>query len=193
MERLCVAWDLDCGVYGFLFHKDGDWIYTIVDDVVYLTTQDYAATEDAMCTGDLFSDNANIWKATFQHGPSSLFYGNTGSRDCMWFPLLEKAYAKVHGDYGALSGGFTAEGLEDLTGGIASLVPCTSVVNRDFLWRKLRVHSHEEIFTVGTPPPIEYAARIDNIALGHAYIIEGAYELYASGRQSRSVRLLKIR
>jgi uncharacterized protein YecE (DUF72 family) len=31
-------------------------------------------------------------------------------------PLLEKAYAKFHGDYGSLNGGYTEEALEDLTG-----------------------------------------------------------------------------
>ena len=34
IERLCVAHDQEVGVYGFVFHRDGEWISEIVDDFV---------------------------------------------------------------------------------------------------------------------------------------------------------------
>jgi hypothetical protein len=37
MEKICVARDAECGVYGFVFYRDGDWISTVVDDNLYMT------------------------------------------------------------------------------------------------------------------------------------------------------------
>jgi hypothetical protein len=37
MEKICVARDAECGVYGFVFYRDGEWISTVVDDNLYLT------------------------------------------------------------------------------------------------------------------------------------------------------------
>lgn len=34
IEKLCVAYDQDVGVYGFVFHRDGEWFSEIVDDFV---------------------------------------------------------------------------------------------------------------------------------------------------------------
>lgn len=34
IERVCVARNEDVGVYGFVFHRDGEWISEIIDDKV---------------------------------------------------------------------------------------------------------------------------------------------------------------
>ncbi len=34
IERLCVAYDQVVGVYGFVFHRDGEWFSEIIDDKV---------------------------------------------------------------------------------------------------------------------------------------------------------------
>ena len=40
LERVCVTYDQACGVYGFVYYRDGGWIYTIVDDYLYLSAAD---------------------------------------------------------------------------------------------------------------------------------------------------------
>ncbi len=36
VEKLCVARDELVGVYGFVFYRDGEWVYEVIDDKLYL-------------------------------------------------------------------------------------------------------------------------------------------------------------
>lgn len=42
-----------------------------------------------------------------QTGSKALYFAQCSSENETWLPLLEKAFAKAHGDYSAIDGGFT--------------------------------------------------------------------------------------
>lgn len=54
IEKLCVAHDQDVGVYGFVFHRDGEWISEIVDDFVRVLLYSEPSS---------FSDLTETWTA----------------------------------------------------------------------------------------------------------------------------------
>jgi Calpain family cysteine protease len=58
-------------------------------------------------------------------------------------PLIEKAYAKFHGDYQSLEGGSTNEGIEDLTGCVRSIIALNMSSNNQALQRHLRISAHQ--------------------------------------------------
>lgn len=109
IEQLCVKKNERVGVYGFIFFKDGDWVSTVVDDQLCYKI-----------------DQATLKK--------SLYFSSCSEERETWLPLLEKAYAKIHGDYESLSGGFSSEGTEDLTGGVASILFTNDILDVDQFW-----------------------------------------------------------
>ena len=57
VERVCPerARDEKCGVYGFVFNRDGEWISEIVDDKLYLRVPDYDDCDD---------DKRSVWDSS---------------------------------------------------------------------------------------------------------------------------------
>ncbi|KAF9919916.1 hypothetical protein FBU30_010373 [Linnemannia zychae] len=111
LEQLCVKRNEEVGVYGFIFFKDGDWVSTVVDDQM-------------------------LYKIHPLSGRRELYFSSCYEERESWLPLMEKAYAKIHGDYESLDGGYTAEGIEDLTGGIASMMFTSDILDKDRFWEE---------------------------------------------------------
>ena len=114
------------GIFCFKFFKNFKWRYVLVDD--------------RLPCNKIYNSNQT----------PTLLYGRCRSRGEFWVPLIEKAYAKLHGSYKSLVSGFIDDGLVDLTG----LTSKKMIVNRDEmkntkkieeLWSLLK-HNSELVF-----------------------------------------------
>ena len=47
------------------------------------------------------------YRNAYQKGSGALYFAQCSDQRETWLPLLEKAYAKAHGDYAVIEGGFT--------------------------------------------------------------------------------------
>ncbi|PTB49747.1 hypothetical protein M431DRAFT_125377 [Trichoderma harzianum CBS 226.95] len=138
IEKLCVAHDQDVGVYGFVFYRDGEWISEIVDDFLYLTKSDY---DEKHWERVLFDELERVnpeeaYRKVYQSNSSALYFAQCQHPQETWLPLLEKCYAKAHGDYAAIEGGYGGEGIEDLTGGVTSEIFTTDILDKEYFWKE---------------------------------------------------------
>ena len=188
MNKVCVARDEECGVYGFVFHRDGEWVSTVIDDNLYLTYEDFDVYGD---TYDASGEKERKYKKNHQTGSDALYFAKCADPNETWLPLLEKAYAKVHGDYKAISGGFSGEAVEDMTGGVTTNIMTNKILSKERLWKELLNVNKQFIFAASSPSlgPDSEARR--GLALGHAYSVLKAVE--EEDEKGDKVRLVLIR
>ncbi|KAK3368666.1 hypothetical protein B0H63DRAFT_79367 [Podospora didyma] len=190
IKRICVEYDTRIGIYGFVFYRDGEWIYSIVDDKLYLKSPcwDSPSLQRDLLQQIDREDVERVYRKTYQTGSKSLFFAQNKNQNETWVPLIEKAYAKAHGDYASLSGGWIGEGLEDLSGGVTTELLASDILDLDGFWEDELSRVNEE-FLFGCSTGLldgGYGDR-DGISEGHAYVVMEARTL------KNGTRLLKLR
>lgn len=186
MNRVCVARDEECGVYGFVFHRDGEWVSAIVDDNLYLTYIDFAEGH-----GDVYDptgEQSRKWRSQNQTGSQALYFSKCSDPNETWLPMMEKAYAKAHGDYDAISGGWSGEAVEDMTGGVTTTIATKRVLRKQALWKELSQDVGDFVFALSA---IGRVWSTSGVVFGHAYSVLDATEV--TDEEGNLIRLVKIR
>ena len=132
------------GAYLVRLFLDGYWQATVVDAWLPCLPPEDAA---AAAAGKRPPKRAT--KAAARGNPEGLAFSRAGEGQ-LWAPLLEKAYAKAHGCYSAISGGQVAEALVELGGGIISsgrAAPCAQTM----------AHIHPGSYLLRTRPSASWA------------------------------------
>jgi Ca2+-binding EF-hand superfamily protein len=111
-------------IFCFKFYKNFEWVYVIVDD--------------RFPCKKIFNDRQ----------VPKLLYGRCKNENEFWVPLIEKAYAKLHGSYEALISGFIDDGLVDLTGLVARKMVINEELktpeNVDALWKEIKKYCSKD-------------------------------------------------
>lgn len=197
--RLLSRYDSHCKLFRsyqqLKFLADGEWQHTIVDDKLYTRAPDYDEAQDERVVWDDINrvDSAEEYRKAHLTGSRALYFAQCSDENETWLPLLEKAYAKAHGDFASIDGGFTGEAIEDLTGGVTTEIYSTDILDREAFWcDELMKVGQEFLFGCATG---FYANWLDTsgipreregISEGHAYSIMDAKEI-------KGQRLLKLR
>ena len=124
----------------------------------------------------------------YQTGSTALYYGHCERENETWLPLLEKAYAKVHGDYDAIDGGWSGEAVEDLTGGVTSTIVTNRVLDKDRLWREM-INKNDFVFALSAMGFAVDGVR-GGLPLQHAYSILRTLEAISEDGKT-AVRLVQ--
>ncbi|KIK02387.1 hypothetical protein K443DRAFT_677628 [Laccaria amethystina LaAM-08-1] len=132
IEKVCVARDEQVGVYGFVFFKNDRWVDVIIDDQLFTQIPKFEELSEGEKA--LYHDDKANYNRIARKGGKTLHFARSGVTGETWVPLIEKAYAKLHGNYDHLNGGSEAEALEELTGGVATYIITKDILDPDRFW-----------------------------------------------------------
>ncbi|KAG9033675.1 hypothetical protein FRB95_014464 [Tulasnella sp. JGI-2019a] len=195
VEKICVARNEKVGIYGFIFWRDSGWVDVIIDDLLFTKVPRWEAlsTREQM----LYHAEKDRYDSTARKGSKNLYFAKSRTDNETWVPLIEKAYAKLHGDFASLEGGYTSEGVEDLTGGVSIIMYVQDLLDPDVFWKDelLRV-GDDRLFACFTPKLEDLVGEADDaptpapqtngLVVSHAYSIIQALEF-------RGRKFLRIR
>lgn len=136
IEKICVARDEAVGVYGFIFFRDHAWVPVIIDDMVFTNFPKYE--ELNWEEQKLYHFDKDTYNKSARKGGKALYFASSGKTGETWVPLIEKAYAKLHGNYSYIEGGHECDALADMTGGVSSVLQTKDLLNPERFW-------HEEL------------------------------------------------
>jgi calpain len=167
------------GIFVIRFFKNFAWRYVVIDDKL-------------PCHKN-YSTNEN-----------ELIFGCCSNEKEFWVPLVEKAYAKLHGSYQALISGDLSDALVDFTGLVSQRFPIKieGSLNKilrdpDYLWNKLlNMLRHGALMGASitgkiVEGPLIIKGKDTGLLCSHAYSIQGFYEVTKT--DNTKVRLVRLR
>eukprot|EP01033_Poteriospumella_lacustris_P005213 gene5213-3723_t len=135
-----------------------------------------------------------------------LIFAGGKDPDELWVPLIEKAYAKLHGCYKALIGGYTHYGLADMTGFSPRLVVMregylgfSQRYEPDDLWALMsRYSAWKSMMGCSIQPAPNDKRKVEaeagqGLHMGHAYSLLALGEVTLNAKTGEKVRLMKLR
>jgi hypothetical protein len=168
--------------YQINLHLDGQWTLIVVDS--YLPVVAGTDNKASSSTGSSTNSRKRRRDGIMVHDHDSstkrvvpAFCDVPIKGTMLWPALIEKAYAKAHGCYANLSGGFIAEAFADLTGAPTETIifqnEITSADSVDQLWARLLSFT-DAGFLMG----VATSQGGDGLVGGHAYSILGVIEIH---------------
>ena len=155
------------GIYAFHFYALGVPYTQIIDDYLPL--------------------KSDTW-----NGGYSTIFGHVGDDKALWGPLMEKAFAKYHGNYEHIIGGWMAYGVAALNGSPFVEIDHAKDMGENELWDFMRMHDGKKnIMTAGALPPRGgncYTKHPTGLQYCHAYSTMNTYVIPSTGEKVVLVR-----